>query len=301
MLNTCKTDMKLLKNSIIMPLEGTMDYFTGGVFSSDGQFIEDSLLDRGKPRQLQEPIESLDGIYIYGGCLFGHFGHFIWESLSRLYTIRKCKEYPILFITPYDEIIISIFEKSFKAIGVRNKIFFVKVPTSVQNLIYSPPGSSIMPLFIIDEQINALKYFTFSNTERVFKKIWLSRSLLNSNKYGKITNEQHVEEELNNIGYEIIHPQMISLYQQVRLLSTSDIVAGFDGSQFFSVLFAKAIRSKFFVFNRRKNIPNTIPYIFKKRNIEFSLHNFDLEYVSGVGACTNFCHHEIDKIIDTLK
>lgn len=64
-----------------------MDSFTGGLYSSDGEFIEDSLLYRGRQAQLQKSIEYLHGTYVYGGCLFYHLGHFIWESLSRLYTM----------------------------------------------------------------------------------------------------------------------------------------------------------------------------------------------------------------------
>lgn len=283
-----------------MPLAGTMDSFAGGVFSSDGKFIEDSLLHRGTPAQLQKTIEYLDDTYIYGGCLFGHFGHFIWESLSRLYAIRQCKEYPVLFITPYDDFIISIFQDTFKAIGIRNEIRFIKVPTSVKNLIYSSPGSAVHPVFITDEQINALKCYTFTNSSCP-QKIWLSRSKLQNGKYGKITNEQFLEEELVKLGYKIVHPQTISLHEQVKLISTADVVAGFDGSQFFSVLFAREIQSKFFVFNRRKNIPETIAYAFKKRNVNFSLHNFDLEYLDGEGAGANYYHPHLHEIIAILK
>jgi len=125
--------------------------------------------------------------------------------------------------------------------------------------------------------------------------------MLKDGKYGKITNEQSIEDELMNIGYEIIHPQTISLYEQVRSICTANIVAGFDGSQFFSILFAKEVRSKFLIFNRRKNIPSTITYVFEKRNINFSLHNFDLEYVDGDGANTNFYHPDPNKVIDLLK
>jgi hypothetical protein len=263
--------MKLLKNSTIIPLEGTMDSFTGGVFSSDGQFLEDSLLKRGRQGQLQKYTEYLHGTYIYGGCLFGHFGHFIWESLSRLYAIRQCKEYPILFITPNDKIF-NVQKIFFETIGVKNELLLVKVSTSVENLIYSPPGSSVNPLFITDEQISSLKYFTFPKTGS--RKIWLSRSKL---KFGKIANEVTIETELKRLGYEIIYPETLPLREQIKLVATSDIVAGCDGSQFFTFLFSEKIYGNFFIFNRRKDIPQTIPYSLTKRNIEFSLHTFDLD------------------------
>ncbi|MDR2489138.1 MAG: hypothetical protein LBD42_06585 [Desulfovibrio sp.] len=60
-----------------------MDSFTGGIYSSDGEFIEDSLIrNRGKSAQIQKILEHLYGTYIYGGCLFGHFGHFIRRAVK---------------------------------------------------------------------------------------------------------------------------------------------------------------------------------------------------------------------------
>lgn len=289
--------MKLFKDATIMPLEGTMDSFTGGIFTSAGQFVGNSIVHRGKQPLLQKYNNVLSDTYIYGGCLFGHFGHFIWESLSRLYTILQCKNYPIVFITPNDKIYNSqrLF---FKSIGIRNEICIVKIPTLMRNLLYSEPGSSVHPAYISEDQIDALQYFKFPLKEEIRKKIWLSRSLL---KMGKITNEQNIESELRKFGYDIVHPQTLSLYDQVKMVSTADVVAGFDGSQFFSLLFAKEIRGKFLIFNRRKRIPETIPYVLGKRNVSFILHDFDVEHVNGQGAGADFYHHEADNVIDACK
>ena len=188
----------------------------------------------------------------------------------------------------------------FKTLGVRNTLLFVKTPTSVENLIYSPPGSSVHPVFITDEQIESLQCYHFSQCDCP-QKIWLSRSGLKDGSYGKIDNEPFIEEELVKLGYTIIHPQKLSLYEQTRLVSSSGIVAGFDGSQFFTVLFAKDIYSKIFVFNRRKAIPDTIPYVFERKNIDFSLHSFDLEHIKGSGAGSIFHHKEPQKVIDILN
>jgi len=296
--------MKLLKNSIIIPLIGTMDSFTGGLCTSDGQFIEDSVVERGRVGQLQKHTEYLHGTYIYGGCLFDHFGHFIWESLSRLYAIRQFKNYPILFITPNTADSIKKLNLFFKSIGVTNEIRLIKVQTAVENLIYSSPGSSINPLYITDEQINSLKCIKFSNewgrVQDSKEKIWLSRSNLPHKLMGCIINEEIIEKILMKNGYKIISPEYLSLQEQVQLISTSDIISGFDGSQFFTLLFAEEISSKFYVFNRRPKIPSTIPYVFQKRNVEFELYHFDVEYVAGEGAWSYYNHPHPEKIIEIL-
>lgn len=282
-------------NASIAPLEGSMDSFTGGVYA-DGKFLEDSLPDRGKPAQSPEIQQHLPGTYIFGGCLFSHFGHFIWESLSRLHAIRQCNNYPILFISPNDKVF-NVQKMFLKTIGVKNDILLVKVPTSVKNLIYSLPGSSINPLFITDEQRDAMSCLNFQK-ENNGVKIWLSRSMINS---GKIVNERYIEEELEKIGYKIIHPETLPLREQVRLVSTSSIVAGFDGSQFFSFLFANAIRSKFFIFNRREKIAATVTYALERRNIEFYSNTFHVEYVDGERASARFFLPEHDKVVHLLQ
>ena len=292
--------MKLIKNSIILPLAGSMSSFTGGVVTSDGQFVKDSSLYRGRQTEPQKPVEHLSGTYIYGGCWFSHFGHFIWESLSRLYAIRQCKNYPILFISP-DEKIYKPYKILLESIGIKNEIYLITVPTSIEHLIFSVPGSAIHPVYITDDQINALKYFYFvkrteDNTPE--KKIWLSRSKL---LVGTVINEQAIENILKKFGYTIIYPETLSLQKQVRLISQADIVAGFDGSQFFSLLFAKEIFGKFYVFNRRPQIPDTIPYMFQKRVVEFALHTFDVEHICGENAWSYHIHSEPEKILEMLR
>jgi capsular polysaccharide biosynthesis protein len=166
-------------------------------------------------------------------------------------------------------------------------------------LVYSHPGSVLSPPYMADEQINALKYYFFNlNDKKSNEKIWLSRSKL---LVGTIINESLIEKILTKIGYKIIHPEILSLQEQVRLISTSDIVAGFDGSQFYTVLFATEISGKFHIFNRRPKIPDAIPYVFQKRNIEFELHNFDVEYICGEGAWSYYNHSEPEKIIEVLQ
>jgi capsular polysaccharide biosynthesis protein len=284
-------------NAAIAPLEGSMDSFTGGVYA-DGSFMEDSLLDRGKPAPLPEIREHVPDTCIFGGCLFGHFGHFIWESLSRLYAIRQCDTYPILFLSPNDTIF-TVQKMFFKTLGIKNEIRLVKVPTSVKNLIYSQPGSSINPLFITDEQLDALACLHFPQEHRG-RKIWLSRSKLPS---GRIMNEELIEAEIVKRGYEVISPETLPFREQAKLVSTPDLVAGFAGSQFFSMLFAKEIRSTFCVFNRRENIAATIPYALQKRGVEFRSHIFDVQHVSGdrASAGADFAHLHPERILDILK
>jgi len=202
---------------------------------------------------------------------------------------------------PNDQKIDSSLNIFLKSIGVENEVRLVNVPTSFENIIYSKPGSSLNPLYIEDEQINSLKYFNFPESTRndgAEEKIWVSRSKL---ALGTIVNELIIEIVLAKIGYKIIYPETLPLQDQVRLISTAHIVAGFDGSAFFSILFSEDICSKFYIFNRRPHIPKAIPYVFQKRNVKFELHNFDLEYVAGEMAWACYNHPAPEKVLEILK
>lgn len=288
--------MEIIANALIMPHVGNMDDFTEGVFDSAGNFIKDSTPARGKQPAYCKPDKHLMGTYIYGGCFYGHFGHFIWESLARLATIKKCNEFPVIFLSPNREIHES--QRMFLRMpGVKNELILVKQPVSVEKLIYSPPLSSVSPLFMEDEQMKSLACLDVKACGN--KKIWLSRSRLTR---GKVLNEPRLEKILAKLGYEIIFPEELPLRKQVEIVCGSKIVAGFDGSQFFSLLLSKKIFGEFFVFNRRSGIANTIPYVLEKRGVRHNLHTFDVRLEEGEPghAGSNYTALEIDRIVEAL-
>jgi len=63
------------------------------------------------------------------------------------------------------------------------------------------------------------------------KKIYLSRSRLGSNNR-KICNEEKLENQLEAQGWEIIHPQLLPISQQIFKLAEARVVAGCLGSAF---------------------------------------------------------------------
>lgn len=278
-----------------MPLEGTMDAFVGGAFDADGSFIKDSVVHRGSAPELREPEEELKGRYIYGGCLFAHFGHFIWESHARISTFQKCRPYPILFISPNDRLF-NTQKLFFKNLGIKNEILLIKHPTRVSNLIYSSPGASLSPLSMSDEMLNALSIKNFE--ARTDKKIWLSRSKL---KYGRVLNEPYIEERVKALGFDIIYPEKIPLPEQIRLIASSSVVAGFSGSQFFSAFFAKKTLGEFKIFNRRARVPDTMPFLLERKKINGDIVYFGVEDFGEEAPEKDRISLEPDKIVQTLE
>ncbi|MCR4667126.1 MAG: hypothetical protein K5657_07515, partial [Desulfovibrio sp.] len=84
------------QNAHIMPFEKN-GY---AVYTHDGQLIKESLNFRDyclvfRPREFTTPKIRLTEDCIFGGFLFKHYGHFLLESLSRLWF---AKEHPNLLV-----------------------------------------------------------------------------------------------------------------------------------------------------------------------------------------------------------
>lgn len=285
--------MRMLQNALMMPLNGTMDEFTGGLYKSNGEFVGDSLIKRGSPSEPLPYQETLKGTYIYGGCLFAHFGHFIWESLTRLDTILKCKDYPILFISPNDQIF-NTQKLFFKTLGIKNEIIVIRNPARIENIIYGEPQSSLYPASMSDSLLAAMGMKRYDALSE--RMVWFSRTKL---KYGKILNEEEIEANLRSLGFEIIYPEKLPLLEQIRLISTSRIVSGFTGSQFFSAFFAQKLLGRFVLFNRRANVPDTIPFLISRKGINGSVNMLDIKIVDDINL--NIVSLEPEKIIRILS
>lgn len=274
-----------------------MDSFKGGVFDPQAGFVEGCLCGRGSAPALRKPVEIIHEPCVWCGMLFGHFGHFIWESLSRLAAMRKSHDRAALFISP-NPIIYNWQKLFFKTIGVRNPLWIVKQPIVVRQLIYVDAGISLSPLYISDEQLNAMARIDAS--QGAPDKIWLSRTRL---KQGIVTNEAAIEDAIKDFGYEIVNPELLPIRRQISLTTSARVVAGFDGSQFFSFLFGRDTRGKFRIFNRRPRAAETLRYSLERKNIPNEIFNFDIKTLAadsrGVPVVCEAL--EAEKIIEILR
>jgi len=273
--------LSLVRNARVMPFQGTMDFFRSGVFDAKGRFYENSIIaDRAKPSELLPVTQKLSGTYIFGGYLFFHFGHFLLESLSRLYAIRQCRNYPIIFTSPNDKTA-EAHKLLFKFLRVDNEIVFQTEPVEVENLIMADAGSVVEPPFLFAEQVRALGIFRASGQEIADRKIWLSRSKF---KGGGLENEAEVEMELEAMGWTIVHPEELTYLEQAQLVSTSRQVAGLDGSAFYSALLADTVHGEFTVFSRRNIIPEILRMALTAKTDKYRGFLIPLEHISGTFA-----------------
>ncbi len=288
-------DFSLVRNALLMPFEGSMDAFASGVFA-DGAFVEGTLLERGKPATVKHPEEHLAGTYIFGGYLFAHYGHFLLESLSRAYAVARCKPWPVLVMSPNEQI--GGFQREVLAcIGLNNEIIRITKPTSVESLVLSPAGSIIHPPRISPEQLEALGKVQ-PPARQPHRKVWLSRSRVQG---GGVEDEAELEREIARLGWEIVHPQFLPAKRQAQLIGCAGRVAGFDGSAFLTVLLARQVQGRFQIFSRRNRIPLAIRYIFAAKGIALEEHVPAVEHLSGQGASSRYRLQDPEEVLRVLR
>jgi capsular polysaccharide biosynthesis protein len=273
-----------------------MDAFASGVFH-EGQCLPDSLQSRAVPAPLLPVTRKLSGIAIFGGYLFGHFGHFLLESLARAYVFRQCGNFPILFMSPNDRIY-DAQRKLFRFLNITNELLLIREPTEVEQLVMAPAGSAVDPPAVSDAQIKALGVHPAGEGTPGGERLWLSRSRFRG---GGLDNEAAIEDVLRQWGWSIAHPESLTYREQVERVGSAAYVAGLDGSAFYSVLLAEAVRGRFFVFSRRNHIPPILRLVLEKKTTGHKEFTFPLTHVSGEGPERIMHLEDTEQILGPLR
>ncbi len=284
----------VVHEALVMPLKGTLNHFKAGVFRN-GECLDESLLYRDrKPKLYGGPASAaevaaampgadrLRGDYLFGGYLFRHYGHFLIETLSRVYALKQCPPLPILFSSTHRDILPWQLEV-FKLLGLRNEIVKLERPTMVDRLVMSTPAF-VLPDVVHEAQIAALG--AVAAPPLTDRKIWLARS---SHIGGGLLNEDTLHPLLKELGWEIVHPQFLPLRKQIALIASSARVAGLDGSAFHTALLAREIRGCFDIFFLRNTTYHAYTRIaqmkgFTQREIRLSEEDGTVRFLLGQGA-----------------
>lgn len=191
----------------------------------------------------------------YGGLLYPHhYGHFITESLSRLWALQQCElhpDSPILFHikkpSKYNESILTIL----KHLKIESRIRIIDQMVSVVNLTVASQANILSngthPKFI--EFTRSIGKAILNNEENNTqdwsgKKVYLTKSRL-ANKSFRNTlqlyhGETELESKLRSRNYLIIAPEELTIANQIRLFSEASRIVGCLGSAFHTMYLAQS-------------------------------------------------------------
>jgi len=271
----------------------------------NGSILSDSLTKRhGTQSTFNEVVSNkktnlhLDKA-IYGGLLLTHYGHFVFESLSRLWYTRIDKDSPIIFCSKQKEI--KKYQKEiFDILGIKNHVIIAKEPIAVNELTMPTPGARIRD-YLSEHHESFLACCPYVE-ENATRCIWLSRSSLKRFVH-KVNNEDELEKALKKIGWEIFNPQDFSVAEQVQILSESKRIAGFVGSAFHTLLLIKNFSGQVIIFQRnphngnKRKISETYHTIANTKKINQTVIRPDIEFINQKQSFIR----DISTIINVLK
>ena len=261
---------EVIAEGIVAPLtfmewgqSGDPGVFDGGAYYADGAVCARSLQRKAgfvnQPLPLVSPagISRSTGKHLYAGMLKNeHFGHFLAESLSRLWPLSKPVTSgleSIIFYARMHRQPIPGWAPTFMGLlapGLPLRI--VSDPASFESLIV--PDAVAHPYHGFVYGHPAIRE-TFSRLQQIegqaCKKIYVSRSKLGNS--GGFLGETRLEEILARKGFHIMYPEEHTLREQVSLYNGAETLIFAEGAALH--LFALTCRKdqKVYIIQRRKN------------------------------------------------
>tara|TARA_R100001510_G_C7656996_1_gene217980 strand:+ start:25949 stop:26995 length:1047 start_codon:yes stop_codon:yes gene_type:complete len=225
-----------------------------GVFDKDCNHVE-ALSDIRSERRIWWPneethlalseakFEHYDQAF-YGGTIYDHFGHFLLDSLSRLYPILnevRSSNSPILFHYPLDSLdrenVLNGYVGDFFALlGLAHeKIVFIDKPLLVSKLYYHE--ATFSDANFVSDSIKS-SYPCLSQKNKTAKRGFISKSKLQSGT-GFTSQGEEIDEIFGSLGFDVIYPESIPLQEQIDIVQSYDVLIGFPSSFFHLKLFCK--------------------------------------------------------------
>jgi capsular polysaccharide biosynthesis protein len=223
-----------------------------GIFHPDGTAVMESV-DRHGPDAntigqiliagsdiLKDCCSSQGGTYIYGGVISLHYGHFIVNTLSRLWHHRRdvVTDAKIIFHGPGNPDVWferPFLKQMFAAIGIyRENILTFDRPTRISTLQIPHPSFQeqhyICSAFTkLCNNIGNHLISSAGSVRRNDRPVYLSKTAMASG-VGRVVNETVIENILRAQGVEIIYPESLTLRDQMMVFVERSIVLGITGS-----------------------------------------------------------------------
>ena len=243
----------IVQNATILPLKLAIDSqgkttFLGGI-NKNGKFFEPS----AHVHELDTAIGSLKSSYkfnpqdvkhqfgtvIYCGLLYKHFGHFLVESVSRLWYVLEHPEhnYPLVFLTEKNGTPCRQILDFFTLIGIsRDRLLFIQEPTYFDKIIV-PEQSTVLSGYYTSSFVLPYEKAAAAVTPQKFDKIYLSRRKFHGSV--QLLGEEKLEKIFRANGYKVIYPERLSLKEQIAYIRGAKAVASVMGSASHLMLFAR--------------------------------------------------------------
>ena len=283
--------------------------YEGGVFDADGSPVSASLLSRGGVLIQDAKVASssgansvVQGKWLYGGILLLHYGHFITESLARLYAWNDSEFKGVVFqcadnVSTYSDLP-AWASDALSMFGVGPEEFLVvKDCTYFESISVDPAGIELNGFYNnIHADYLASVISRNLGPGKGYEKVYVSRSLFSK---GVVACESLLERTFKENGYHIIHPEKCSFREQLRSLKGAKVVVGLSGSALHTLMFLDQVPSALVEIQRRGIANGTQNIINRTKNIKSFIISGIIEESRNDSRAAILL--DINKIISELK
>jgi len=189
-------------------------------------------------------------VAVFGGYLYDHYGHFLLESTARLWLPGLGDEVPVVWIANWTETISPWMHEILDLIGVgpRREVVTSAGPVSVGELALADPGFEF-GAFMHHWHARRLQSVPCTPMGR---HVWLSRSGLRP--ISGLDDDLELEDHLRRAGWEIVHPETLTVREQVSLLGSATHVAGLEGSALHTLALLRGFGGAVDLFTRQEHV-----------------------------------------------
>lgn len=238
-------DLVVVRDAIIIPPAGIGRVQASGVLTSDGSVVQNSIswssptvpVNAAPDMPASETITAVPGTYMFGGIAYGHFGHFIVESLSRIWALDELRgKIDGIIYTPKQhggstDRVFEVYGDIVRALGIDVPCISFPGPARIETLYVPKQGFGIGEL-----TGGSRKFRDYINKNAATgiaaegaEKIYISRSRLPPHR-GGLLGEAKLERYLLEEGFTIFHPQAETKRNQIAQYKAARIILAVDCS-----------------------------------------------------------------------
>lgn len=263
--------VKSVDKAIILPTRRDQDRFWGGggALDESGIYVKESQIRHafGKPYSLDsgETIREIDEDVIYIPCIPNHWGHFLLDVVSRLWFALENTSRIAFCISGFSNgKLIPNMQEFFELLGYdEQRLIIIDKPTRFHRVMIPEPSLCqdnqwyFHPKYM--ETVNRVKKAVLeSEGSKAFKKynkIYFTRRKLETNWHSE-AGERIIEDTFRRNGFQVFSPELLSLKEQILLVSSCKEVASLSGTIPHNIIFAN--KDSHFIILSRTAYPNSL-------------------------------------------
>lgn len=236
----------------------------------------------------------------YGGLIDFHFGHFMLETLSRQWWLRRVSYGPIIWHRQIPHDLMPWQIEIFALCGIDvGRFLYVSDPILIKEISVAEPGV-IIDISYLPIWSDSMGIFPF-HAPTPGKKVWMSRSRMPVD-FGHVSQETEIEDQLTSLGWKIVHPHLMSNTELLYFISDAETISGFAASAYFLLLLSRNCKAKIRMVDRGgMGIPPVFEDYAVAKNLQQKILRPKMEHVSGVGAKATYRLERVDEVLEFVS